>query len=131
MAMELGFGGSDVTVIATAISEVARNIVSHSARGEVTLFETHRGKKRGICLIACDDGPRKSALARPAVRDPWPHHYPADIGYATDLVVDNWPMDDLKVRSHAGRGTVVRMRKWLEEDALFPISTSHPGPSTS
>ncbi|HEY2952366.1 MAG TPA: ATP-binding protein, partial [Verrucomicrobiae bacterium] len=38
LATELGFEGSDLTLIATAISEVARNIVDHAKFGEIILL---------------------------------------------------------------------------------------------
>src|SRR6266540_1855730 len=57
LAVTLGFSGSDLTVIATAISEVARNIVVYAGRGEVIVDELHEGPRRGIVIIAQDDGP--------------------------------------------------------------------------
>jgi hypothetical protein len=37
LALELGFNGADVTLIAAAISEVARNIVDHAKKGEIVM----------------------------------------------------------------------------------------------
>ncbi|HWT50565.1 MAG TPA: ATP-binding protein, partial [Caulobacter sp.] len=57
MAMEIGFTGSDLTLIATAISEVARNIVVYAERGEVRLSLTQRDGRRGLVVVAADEGP--------------------------------------------------------------------------
>ncbi|MBI4551864.1 MAG: ATP-binding protein, partial [Candidatus Latescibacteria bacterium] len=57
LASELGFSETDLTVIATAISEVVRNIVEYASQGDVLLTLVHRGNKRGIQVVAKDKGP--------------------------------------------------------------------------
>ena len=57
MALELGFDGVDVTLIAAAISEVSRNIVEHASCGEIVLRPVHQGAKHGLCVVARDEGP--------------------------------------------------------------------------
>src|SRR5215211_3903098 len=57
MALELGFSKTDATLIATAISEVARNILVHAGHGEVTLQTTSSDERQGLTVIARDDGP--------------------------------------------------------------------------
>src|SRR6188768_2345416 len=59
LALELGFNGADVTLIAAAISEVARNIVDHAKKGEIVMSSVAavNGGKRGIQIIARDQGP--------------------------------------------------------------------------
>jgi serine/threonine-protein kinase RsbT len=51
LAVELGFIGSDLTMIATAISEVARNIVDHAKKGKIMLAPIRNGHTRGISLL--------------------------------------------------------------------------------
>ena len=102
--MQLGFDGSDLTVIATAISEVARSIVSHSAWGDVTLSELRQGSKHGICVIAHDDGPRVADLngnSKKPTRS------------AVNLSDIAWPMDKIEVSAQRGKGTTVTIKKWL------------------
>jgi serine/threonine-protein kinase RsbT len=109
LAMELGFAGSDLTVIATAISEVARNIVTHAKCGEVTLSPTHQGNRNGICVIASDQGPGIPDI-----------HRAMEIGFSTQngmgvgLPGARRLMDDFRVRSQVGKGTKVIMTKWLQ-----------------
>jgi serine/threonine-protein kinase RsbT len=50
LAMAIGFDGSDLTLIATAISEVARNIVDHAERGEIVLETIQQGDKHGVLI---------------------------------------------------------------------------------
>src|SRR6266704_3666010 len=57
LAQTLGFVGSDVTLIAAAISEVARNIIDYAKSGEIILASVANGGKRGIKIIARDQGP--------------------------------------------------------------------------
>lgn len=47
MAIELGFSSGDATLIATAISELARNILSYARRGEITLKIVHAASRQG------------------------------------------------------------------------------------
>src|SRR6185295_4791400 len=57
MAQKVGFEGGDVTLIAAAISEVARNIVDHAKSGIVILSAAQHGGRVGIQIIAQDEGP--------------------------------------------------------------------------
>ena len=57
LATELGFSTGDATLIATAISELARNIVSYASRGQITLKMVNGLNRQGISVIASDDGP--------------------------------------------------------------------------
>ena len=68
MAAELGFSAGDATLIATAISELARNIVSYARKGEITLKMVNGSNRQGISVIATDEGPGITDPARP--RDP-------------------------------------------------------------
>jgi len=52
MAAHVGFSGSDLTIIATAISEIARNIVVYAKRGDVTLAPLTEGSRRGLLVVA-------------------------------------------------------------------------------
>src|SRR5438046_278764 len=56
LAAQLGFSLTDLALISTAISELARNIVQYASRGEIVL-QTVEGKSRGIQVVACDQGP--------------------------------------------------------------------------
>jgi len=108
LAMELGFVGSDLTLIATAISEVTRNIVDHATQGELRLAPTNHGGKRGILIIAADHGP--------GIRDinqAMQYGYSTNKGLGVGLPGAKWLMDEFEIDSAPGKGTTVSMKKWL------------------
>ncbi len=57
LARQLGFSLTDVTMIATAISEIARNITSYAGRGEVRVGLQYRDGRQALVVRAEDDGP--------------------------------------------------------------------------
>ena len=57
MARGLGFSLTDVTMIATAISEVARNITSYAGRGAVRVAVQLREGREALVVRAEDEGP--------------------------------------------------------------------------
>jgi len=64
LAAQLDFSGGDLTLIATAISEIARNIVAYAKRGEIVLSLVQQGGRRGIAVVARDQGPGIPDVAR-------------------------------------------------------------------
>src|SRR5215207_10959724 len=57
LALELGFTRTDATLIATAISEIARNIVVHVGKGEITMKPVQEEDRNGLVVVAQDAGP--------------------------------------------------------------------------
>jgi serine/threonine-protein kinase RsbT len=107
LATRAGFSGSSLTVIATAISEVARNIVSYAGRGEVVVSIVEDGQRRGISVVARDDGPGIADIPQ-AMRDGFSTGGSLGLG----LPGARRLMDDFEIASQLGRGTTVMMRKW-------------------
>ena len=56
LAVQLGFSSCDVVAIATAVSEIGRNIVTYAGRGEIVLTNAQQGSRRGIIVVARDAG---------------------------------------------------------------------------
>ena len=108
LAMELGFDGSDLTLIATAISEVARNIVTHAKAGEITVAATSHGSQRGILIVARDEGPGIKDIAK-AMQ----YGFSTKKGLGVGLPGAKWLMDEFDIESKVGKGTTVIMKKWL------------------
>jgi serine/threonine-protein kinase RsbT len=108
LAMEIGFNGSDLTLIATAISEVARNIVDHAKRGEIVLVPIHQRHKRGISITARDEGP---GIAD--VNQAMQYGYSTGKGLGVGLPGAKWLMDEFEIDTRVGKGTTVIMKKWL------------------
>ena len=107
LASQLDFTPSDLTVIASAISEIARNIVEYANTGEVTISMVEKNGRRGVMVIAQDIGPGISDVAA-ALQD----------GYSTSgslglgLPGARRLMDEFELHSEVGKGTRVVMRKW-------------------
>jgi serine/threonine-protein kinase RsbT len=107
LAQTIGFVGSDLTIIATAISEIARNIVVYADRGEISLSVADTGGRRGIVVVARDEGPGISNIER-AMRD----GYSTGKSLGLGLPGARRLMDDFEIVSAVGEGTIITMRKW-------------------
>jgi serine/threonine-protein kinase RsbT len=116
MAERLGFPRPDPTLIATAISEVARNIVVHVGRGEIVLRPVEEPNRYGLVVIANDDGPGIRDVEA-AVRE----DYSARGGLGLGLPGARRLMDDFEIASGPDTGTTVTMRKWRFRDELARV----------
>jgi serine/threonine-protein kinase RsbT len=108
LALDLGFSVTDVTMIATAISEIARNITSYAGRGAVRVAVEDREGRKALVVRAQDDGPGIADIER-ALED----GYSTGRGLGLGLPGARRLMDRLVVESARGRGTVVEMWKWV------------------
>jgi serine/threonine-protein kinase RsbT len=113
MAERLGFPRPDPTLIATAISEVARNIVVHVGGGEIVLKPLEEADRYGLVVIASDEGPGIRDVEA-ALRD----DYSGRGGLGLGLPGARRLMDDFEVTSDADIGTTVTMKKWRYRDEL-------------
>jgi serine/threonine-protein kinase RsbT len=113
MAEQLGFPRPDPTLIATAISEVARNIVVHAGSGEILLRPFEERDRYGLVVVAFDDGPGIRDVEA-ALRD----DYSGRGGLGLGLSGARRLMDDFRVESEPDRGTTVTMTKWRFRDEL-------------
>jgi serine/threonine-protein kinase RsbT len=107
LAKELGFSSSDPTLIATAISEVARNILKFAGRGEIVLVSVPQNPKKGIVIMARDEGPGIPDIPL-AMRD----GYSTSNGLGLGLPGARRLMDEFEVESVVGKGTTITMKKW-------------------
>ena len=107
LANELGFSAGDATLIATSISELARNIVSYARRGEITLKIIHASSRSGILVIASDNGPGIRDI-RQAMRDGFSTSGSLGLG----LPGVRRLMDEFEITSEPGHGTLVTVKKW-------------------
>jgi serine/threonine-protein kinase RsbT len=108
LASAIGFSGTDQTLLATAISELARNIVSYAGTGDVALGEITEGGRRGIVVVARDEGPG-IADTDLALRDGFSTGNSLGVGLpGTRRIVD-----EFEIESTPGAGTTVTLKKWL------------------
>jgi serine/threonine-protein kinase RsbT len=107
LASALHFSSSELTLIATAISEVTRNILTYAGCGELSLRLIQQAQKMGVLIVARDRGPGIADLSA-AMQD----------GYSTSgslglgLPGSKRLMDEFAVASEVGQGTTVTMTKW-------------------
>jgi serine/threonine-protein kinase RsbT len=107
LAASAGFSKGDQTVIAAAISEIARNIFNYAKRGEITVRLVSNGDRQAVVVVASDAGPGIADVAR-ALQD----GYSTSGGLGLGLPGAKRLMDEFEVTSAVGRGTTVTMKKW-------------------
>jgi serine/threonine-protein kinase RsbT len=103
----LGFSSTDLTLIATAISEVARNIRIYAGEGQVQLRLVREGPREGIVVVARDRGPGIADLEL-AMQDGYSSGGSSGLG----LPGARRLMDEFDIRSKLGEGVTVTMKKW-------------------
>jgi serine/threonine-protein kinase RsbT len=108
LAQQIGFAGSALTVIATAISELGRNILQYAGTGDIALRPTHASSRRGLLVVAHDEGPGIPDTAL-ALQD----GYSTSGGLGLGLPGTRRLMDEFEIDSVVGRGTTVTVKKWL------------------
>ena len=107
MGAALGFTSTDLTLLATAISEIARNITTYAGEGEVALRVVREGSRHGIQVEATDDGPG-IANVELAMQD----GYTTGNGLGLGLPGTRRLVDDFELETAPGAGTRIRMVKW-------------------
>jgi serine/threonine-protein kinase RsbT len=106
MAIELGFSSGEATLIATSISELARNIISYAGEGQI-LLKAMQGKRTGLSVTAADEGPGIPDIQQ-AMRDGFSTSGSLGIG----LPGVRRLMDEFEITSQPNRGTTVTVKKW-------------------
>ena len=122
LAVRLGFSRTDATLIATAISEVGRNILVHAGNGEIVLRPEAEGNRTGVLVVARDEGPGIADVDA-ALRD----GFGTKNGLGLGLPGSRRIMDDFEIDSEVGRGTTVAMRKWRVRDELERLRQARTG----
>ena len=107
LATALGFSSGDVILIATAISELARNIVSYAKHGEILVKPIHDSSCQGIMVVARDEGPGIPDIKQ-ALRDGFSTSGSLGLG----LPGVRRLMDEFEIVSKAGGGTTVTVKRW-------------------
>jgi serine/threonine-protein kinase RsbT len=110
LASRLGFSRTELTVIATAVSEVARNIVRFAGAGQIAV-ELLEQPRRGIRVVARDTGPGIFDVEQ-ALTDGYSTYHGLGLG----LPGARRLMDEFAVVTEVGRGTTVTMTKWRQEN---------------
>jgi serine/threonine-protein kinase RsbT len=107
LGVELGFAKTDLALIATAISELARNILTYAGEGEIEVSVEDSEGRRGLLIVARDRGPGIPDIGL-ALQDGYSTSRSLGIG----LPGVRRLMDEFEITSELGSGTVVRAAKW-------------------
>jgi serine/threonine-protein kinase RsbT len=107
LAVALGFSSGDATLIATAISELARNIITYAKSGEIRLTAINGSARQGIRLVAHDQGPGIPDVQQ-ALRDGFSTSGSLGMGLPGVMRL----VDEFEVVSEENRGTTVTAKKW-------------------
>ena len=118
IAALVGFSATDQTLIATAISEVTRNIVKFAERGEVVISMISSGARRGVSVVARDVGAGIEDTEQ-AMQDGFSTYD----GFGLGLPGTKRLMDQFDLDSVPGVGTTVTMEKWLSGQSSAPART--------
>jgi serine/threonine-protein kinase RsbT len=106
-ALELGFGDAPSRMVATAISELARNILKYAHSGEIAMRRVEGSRGFGIEIEAVDQGP---GIADPeaAMED----HFSSGGTLGLGLPGVRRMMDEFALESTPGEGVRVTALKW-------------------
>jgi anti-sigma regulatory factor (Ser/Thr protein kinase) len=114
LAARLGFSRTDATLIATAISEIARNIVVHAGTGKLSIRPVYEDRRYGLVVVATDAGPGirnvEATLAEQSTA--------RGGGLGLGIPGARRLMDEFELISNPDRGTTVTMTKWRVRDEL-------------
>jgi len=103
-AVRIGLSKFTSVKVATAVSELARNIVFYAGKGTVELRTLRDEKGQGLQIIASDQGP---GIADPKLAEIWAGTYKSQRGMGKGLVAVKKLVDEFQLDTAAGRGTTV------------------------
>ncbi len=109
IAVDAGLVGSNVALVATAVSELARNIIEYARVGIIEVQLMEKQGRRGIRVIARDEGPGIADIEL-AMQD----GYSTGGGLGLGLPGTRRMMDEFEIKSSPGKGTTVTTVKWVD-----------------
>jgi len=107
LSTALNFSSGEQTLVATCVSELARNIVEYAGTGEMTIGLTNKNEEKGIIIIAKDKGP-----GIPDIQLAMKDGYSTSKGLGLGLPGCRRIMDEFEIVSKPGEGTTVTVKKW-------------------
>jgi serine/threonine-protein kinase RsbT len=107
LAAQAGLSSNDQIGVVIAVSEMGHNIIAHAGHGEIILSLVQRDGRRGVVIVASDEGPGIPDVGR-ALLD----GYSTSGGLGMGLPGARRLMDEFEISSQVGKGTTVVMKKW-------------------
>lgn len=113
MLAQMGFDKNGQYLIASAVSELATNIIRYAGKGVVSINDAGEGTSRVFTVIAKDAGPGIDDIGL-ALED----HYTTGNGLGLGLPSVRRIMDEFEVYSDKGKGTVIIAKKWVRKPCI-------------
>ncbi|MEX0732395.1 MAG: anti-sigma regulatory factor [Aquisalimonadaceae bacterium] len=107
VANSIGMSTNEATMIATAVSELARNIIDYAGEGELIIDVATNGAQRGVLVIVCDQGP-----GIPNLDDAMLQGFSTSGGLGLGLPGVRRIMDEFDIQTSRNEGTTVMVTKW-------------------
>lgn len=107
LCRRINFSSVDETLVATAISELTRNIIEYAKSGEIIMSLVENGDRKGISIIAKDHGP-----GIPNIELAMQDGYSTSKGLGLGLPGCKRIMDEFEISSEVGKGTTITVKKW-------------------
>lgn len=108
MAQEMGCSSTQATLVATVISELARNIILYAGCGEMKLKNITRDSRSGLQIVASDDGPGIPNISRAMMNG-----FSTSGGLGLGLSGVKQIADSFHIASEPGHGVRVELTIWL------------------
>ena len=102
-----GLGLVDQTMIVTAASELARNLIDYGGGGTMTIEAVNDGARRGVRLVFEDQGPGIADIEQ-ALRD----GYTSGSGLGLGLGGAKRLSSEFHIDSRVGEGTRITIARW-------------------
>ncbi|TFJ92055.1 anti-sigma regulatory factor [Lentibacillus salicampi] len=109
-ARDIGFGTVDQARIATAISELARNIYLYAGSGKICFEVVEEMGQNGLGVRSLDTGPGIKNISQ-VMED----GYSTSGGLGAGLPGVKRLVDQFDIQSEEGQGTEIRVMKWLRK----------------
>lgn len=121
LALRVGFPPTEALLVVAAIDELARNILRYALCGEIRLAPVERGARRGLALVARDEGPGITDVEL-ALRD----GFSTSNGLGLGLPGAKRLMDEFSILSRRDEGTTIVARKWLPTSRTADATAEWP-----
>ena len=102
-----GLTDAAIAALATAVTEVGQNLVVHVGSGELVMGVVSSASRRGVVVIACDQGPGIADIAK-AMDD----GHSTGPGLGLGLSSARRLVDEFEIESTIGVGTTITLKKW-------------------
>jgi serine/threonine-protein kinase RsbT len=107
LAKPLELSSGDLAMVATAVSELARNILVYAGGGTIDVSLIDKNRHRGVLVVAQDKGPGIADI-KLAMQD----GFSTSNGLGLGLPGSDRLMDEFDLVSEVGVGTTVTAKKW-------------------